>query len=54
MGDQPQDGGCCMLTVTHDQLQGARKTAASVDGPGWMMVLTGLNTLLETGRPLAG
>jgi hypothetical protein len=39
--------------VTHDQLEGAPKTAASVAGPGWMMVLSGLKTLLETGEPLA-
>jgi hypothetical protein len=38
--------------VTHDLLEGAPKTAASVAGPGWMMVLSGLKTLLETGRPL--
>ena len=50
----PQDGGYCSLTVTHDQLEGAPKTAASVSGPGWMMVLSGLKTLLETGAPLAG
>ena len=40
--------------VVHDKLEGAPKTAASVAGPGWMMVLSGLKTLLETGEPLAG
>ncbi len=50
----PQDGGYCSLTVVHDQLEGAPKTAASVAGPGWMFVLSGLKTLLETGAPLAG
>jgi len=50
----PQDGGYCSLTVTHDQLEGAPKTAASVSGAGWMMVLSGLKTLLETGKPLTG
>ena len=50
---EPQDGGFSLLTVTHDQLEGAPKTAASVVGPGWMMVLSGLKTLLETGEPLA-
>ena len=50
----PQDGGYCSLTVTHDQLEGAPKTAQSVSGAGWMMVLSGLKTLLETGEPLAG
>jgi uncharacterized protein YndB with AHSA1/START domain len=48
----PRDDGTCLLTVVHDQLEGAPKTAASVAGPGWMMVLSGLKTLLETGRPL--
>jgi uncharacterized protein YndB with AHSA1/START domain len=50
----PQDGGYCSLTVVHDQLEGAPKTAASVAGPGWMFVISGLKTLLETGAPLAG
>jgi uncharacterized protein YndB with AHSA1/START domain len=50
---EPQEGGYALLTVTHDQLEGAPKTAASVAGPGWMMVLSGLKTLLETGEPLA-
>ena len=35
---------------THDQLESSPKTAASVSGAGWMMVLSGLKTLLETGR----
>ena len=50
---EAQDGGISMLTVIHDQLEGAPKTAASVYGPGWMMVLSGLKTLLETGEPLS-
>ena len=29
-------------------------TAEAVSGEGWMMVLCGLKTLLETGQPLAG
>ena len=49
---EPQDGGVSKLTVVHDQLEGAPKTAASVSGAGWMMVLSGLKTLLETGEPL--
>jgi uncharacterized protein YndB with AHSA1/START domain len=49
---EPQEGGFSLLTVVHDQLEGAPKTAASVAGPGWMMVLSGLKTLLETGEPL--
>ena len=51
---EPQDGGYALLTVTHDRLEGAPKTAESVSGTGWMMVLSGLKTLLETGEPLAG
>ncbi len=49
----PQEGGFSQLTVIHDQLDGAPKTAQSVSGAGWMMVLSGLKTVLETGRPLA-
>ena len=51
---EPQDGGYSLLTVTHDQLESSPKTAESVSGAGWMMVLSGLKTLLETGEPLAG
>ena len=50
---EPQDGGITKLTVVHDQLEGAPKTAESVAG-GWMYVLSGLKTLIETGKPLAG
>ena len=49
---EPQDGGLTKLTLVHDQLDGAPKTAESVAG-GWMLVLSGLKTLLETGKPLA-
>ena len=51
---EPQEGGYSLLTVTHDQLEGAPKTAVNVSGTGWMMVLSGLKTLLETGEPLDG
>lgn len=51
---EPVDGGYCKLILTHDRLDGAPKTAASVYGAGWMFVLSGLKTLLETGAPLAG
>ena len=47
-----QDGGVTKLTVVHDQLEAAPKTAESVAG-GWMFVLSGLKTLLETGEPLS-
>jgi uncharacterized protein YndB with AHSA1/START domain len=50
---EAQEGGYSKLTVTHDRLEGAPKTAESVAGPGWMMVLSGLKTLLETGEELA-
>jgi len=51
---EPRVGGVTYLTVTHDQLEGAPLTAENVSGPGWMHVLSGLKTLLETGEPLYG
>ena len=51
---EARDNGLTLLTVTHDQLEDAPKTAANVSGAGWMFVLSGLKTLLETGRPLTG
>ena len=48
----PRDDGTCLLTVTHDQLERSPKTASSVSGEGWMHVLSGLKTLLETGQPM--
>jgi uncharacterized protein YndB with AHSA1/START domain len=50
---EPGDGGVSKLTVVHDRLEGAPKTATNVAG-GWMFILSGLKTLLETGEPLAG
>ena len=47
-----QDGGVAKLSVVHDQLEHAPKTAENVAG-GWMYILSGLKTLLETGEPLA-
>jgi uncharacterized protein YndB with AHSA1/START domain len=42
-------GESCMLTVTHDQLpDGANPEVYG----GWMMILSGLKTLLETGELL--
>jgi len=38
--------------LVHDRLERSPKTAAGVSGPGWMRVLSGLKTLLETGHPL--
>lgn len=51
---EPQEGGVTLLTVVHDRLEGAPRTAESVSGTGWMHVLSGLKTLLETGKPLYG
>jgi uncharacterized protein YndB with AHSA1/START domain len=48
---EPQDGGYSKLTVIHDRLEGAPKTAAAVAG-GWMFVLCNLKTLVETGDPI--
>jgi uncharacterized protein YndB with AHSA1/START domain len=50
---EPGEHGVCQLTVIHDQLEGAPKTAGSVSGAGWMFVLSGLKTLLETGEALS-
>jgi uncharacterized protein YndB with AHSA1/START domain len=50
---EPQEGGVTKLTVVHDQLEAAPKSAESVAG-GWSYVLSGLKTLLETGEPLQG
>ncbi len=49
---EPAEGGVSRLTVVHDRLEGAAKTAEHVSGAGWMMVLSGLKTLVETGQPL--
>ncbi len=49
---EPREQGVCLLTVVHDRLEHSPKTAASVSGVGWMSVLSGLKTLLETGEPL--
>ena len=51
---EPQDGGVCKLTIVHDRLEASPKTASSVSGAGWMHVLSGVKTLLETGEPLFG
>ena len=50
----PGEDGVTKLTVTHDELERSPLTAASVSGEGWMHVLSGLKTLLETGEPLYG
>jgi uncharacterized protein YndB with AHSA1/START domain len=50
---ESQEGGITTLTVVHDKLEGAPKTAENVAG-GWTFILSGLKTLLETGEPLVG
>ncbi len=45
-------GEACKLTVVHDDFDAETETYKGV-GPGWNPVLSGLKTLLETGRPLA-
>ena len=50
---EPRDDGMTLLTVVHDKLEGAPKTAVGVAGEGWMFVLSNLKTFLETGEPLA-
>jgi len=44
-------GEVCKLTLVHDDFDGETKTYHSV-GTGWNPVLSGLKTLLETGRAL--
>jgi uncharacterized protein YndB with AHSA1/START domain len=50
---EPQEGGVTKLVVVHDLLEAAPITAGNVAG-GWSFILSGLKTLLETGKPLAG
>jgi uncharacterized protein YndB with AHSA1/START domain len=49
---EPDQDGVCLLTVIHDQLEDSPKTAERVAATGWMRVLSGLKTLLETGKAL--
>ena len=49
---EPQPGGVTRLTVVHDELEQSPLTAARVSG-GWMFILSGLKTVLETNAPLA-
>ncbi|THG32934.1 SRPBCC domain-containing protein [Naasia lichenicola] len=44
--------GFCQLTLTHDRLENSPRTAADVGGAGWMRVLSGLKSVLETGSGL--
>ncbi|CAI7973756.1 ATPase [Frankia sp. Hr75.2] len=49
----PGEDQVSLLTVVHDHLEAAPKTATRVADTGWMRVLSGLKTLLETGQPLS-
>lgn len=44
-------GGVCKLTLTHEHYNGESATAKGTL-TGWNPVLSGLKTLLETGKPL--
>ncbi len=46
---EPVGDDSCRLLVTHDEL---REGASDELYGGWMMVLSGLKTLVETGEPL--
>ncbi len=46
------ESGVSLLRVIHDELADSPRTAGNVYGTGWMEVLSGLKTLLETGEPL--
>jgi uncharacterized protein YndB with AHSA1/START domain len=48
---EPQEGGYCKFTAVHEGL--GEKAAEQVSG-GWPYIVSGLKTLLETGKPLAG
>jgi uncharacterized protein YndB with AHSA1/START domain len=43
--------GVTKLTVIHDELEKSPRTAAHVSG-GWMFILSGLKTVLETGAAM--
>jgi uncharacterized protein YndB with AHSA1/START domain len=46
-----EEGGVTKLTAVHDQFPAGSKVYDNVAG-GWMFVLSGLKTLVETGEPL--
>lgn len=50
--DIEQKGEICKLTLTHDELDAAHPLVEGIR-EGWSQILSGLKTLLETGRPLA-
>ena len=44
-------GAATLLTLTHDEFDGETSTYKSV-AHGWVPILSGLKTLLETGKPI--
>ncbi|HAJ47854.1 MAG TPA: GntR family transcriptional regulator, partial [Alphaproteobacteria bacterium] len=44
--------GVSKLTVVHEDFDGPTATYKSV-AQGWMVILSGLKTLLETGKPMS-
>jgi uncharacterized protein YndB with AHSA1/START domain len=49
---EPAGDGVVKLTVVHDELEDAPKTAEQVAG-GWSFILSGLKSVLETGEGLS-
>lgn len=49
--EETKEGGYCKFTAVHEGL--GAKSAEHVSG-GWPYIVSGLKTLLETGKPLAG
>jgi uncharacterized protein YndB with AHSA1/START domain len=46
-------GPACHLSLVHDDFDGETRTYLGVNDPaGWSQILSGLKTLLETGKPL--
>jgi uncharacterized protein YndB with AHSA1/START domain len=48
---EPAGPGVTKLTVLHEGFDGETATYREISG-GWPLILSGLKTLLETGRPL--
>jgi uncharacterized protein YndB with AHSA1/START domain len=49
---EPADGGLTRLTLVHDKLENSPRTAESVTG--WTYILSGLKSLVETGKGFTG
>jgi uncharacterized protein YndB with AHSA1/START domain/DNA-binding transcriptional ArsR family regulator len=47
-----EQGDTCKLTLIHDHFEGETATFKAVAG-GWSRILSGLKTLIETGKPLS-